>query len=90
MKNQLKANYVEIVNESHKHSKGKETHFNMLVVSGLFKDLNRVKRQQLVYSLMKDEFDDGLHALNLRCVDQNEFEDDGRMSCAKSCMGYRE
>ena len=44
-----------------------ETHFNVEIVSEHFRDKNRVERQRMVNSLLKDDFDNGLHALALSC-----------------------
>lgn len=41
---------LDITNESHRHSRGTDTHFNILIVSDQFKDLSKVKQHQLVYS----------------------------------------
>ena len=42
-----------------------ETHLALTVVSEQFEGLSRVKRHQLVYSLLSEEFSQGLHALQL-------------------------
>ena len=62
----LKPTKLEITNESHRHSRGTDTHFNVLIVSEKFKNLSKVQQHQLVYSslgpLMKE-----IHALTLTC-----------------------
>jgi BolA protein len=45
---------------------GGETHFDLEVVSAAFDGLTRVQRQRLVLDALKDEFDEGLHALSIR------------------------
>jgi BolA protein len=58
---------LEIVNESHMHAGPRtESHFKIFMVSKDFNGLNRVERQQKVYSLMGSEIEGGLHALSLR------------------------
>lgn len=68
--------FMALENESHKHNvpKGSESHFKLLLVSDKFQDLNRVKRQQAVYTLLKEEFELGLHALSLHCFTVDEWE----------------
>ena len=57
--------YIE--NESHMHSGPRtESHFKIFVVSSQFENLSRVERQRAVNSLLKDEFEEGLHALSMR------------------------
>jgi len=42
-----------------------ETHFNVKVVSESFQGRSLVKRHRLVYDLLKDELQNGVHALSL-------------------------
>lgn len=62
---------IDIVDESAKHAghagarpEG-ETHFHVRVVADAFEGQNRVARQRLVYRLLTEEFEAGLHALSL-------------------------
>ena len=42
-----------------------ETHYNVAIVSEKFTSLSRVERSRFVHSVLKGEFDHGLHALSL-------------------------
>lgn len=42
-----------------------ETHFNVRVVSGEFEGKSLVKRHRLIYGLLQDELQSGLHALSI-------------------------
>eukprot|EP00397_Hematodinium_sp_SG-2012_P062686 GEMP01085100.1.p1 GENE.GEMP01085100.1~~GEMP01085100.1.p1 ORF type:complete len:103 (+),score=17.12 GEMP01085100.1:58-366(+) len=72
----LKPTHVEIVDESHKHRghagvkdvQQPETHFRVEVCSAVFEGVSRVERQRKVYTLLEDEFAQGLHALTLKCT----------------------
>lgn len=67
--------YLEIENESQKHSRGgAETHFRVIVVSERFAGLSRVDRQRLVAGLFNEERDLGLHALSQRTFTPAEWE----------------
>lgn len=63
--------YFVLTDESAKHAghagaqPGGETHYKMVMVSAAFEGLTRVARQRLVYQLLHEEFDTGLHALSL-------------------------
>ncbi|CAA7015435.1 unnamed protein product [Microthlaspi erraticum] len=46
-------------------SADEETHFNVKIVSKGFEGLNLVKRHRLVYELLQEELDSGLHALSI-------------------------
>ncbi|KAL2313630.1 UV-induced protein uvi31 [Schizosaccharomyces pombe] len=70
----LKTDKITLYNDSYKHShhiamKGvpdtNETHFRLEIVSPEFSGMSRVARHRLVYGLLKDEFDGGLHALQI-------------------------
>lgn len=66
--------YLEIENESHKHSRGgAETHFRLIVVSEKFSGLSRVDRQRAVANLFDDERAAGLHALSQRTFTAAEW-----------------
>ncbi len=66
--------YLEIENESHKHSRGgAETHFRLIVVSEKFAGLSRVDRQRQVANLFDEERALGLHALSQRTFTPQEW-----------------
>jgi acid stress-induced BolA-like protein IbaG/YrbA len=49
-------------------------HFEAIIVSAEFTDLNRVKRQQRVYQLIRDKLDSGeLHALSMQTLTPEEW-----------------
>ncbi|KAJ2000399.1 BolA domain UV induced protein Uvi31 [Coemansia thaxteri] len=75
---------LTIENESHKHRHhaamrdvtSTETHFRVTVVAEMFSGKNRVARQRLVYSLLKDEMamEGGIHALTLVTKTPEEYD----------------
>jgi stress-induced morphogen len=46
----LQPEHLEVLDESHMHSRGLETHYKAVIVSPLFAGLNAVKRHQKVYA----------------------------------------
>lgn len=49
-------------------------HFEAVIVSEKFFGLNRVKRQQTIYALLKDRLDSGeLHAISMRTLTPEEW-----------------
>jgi stress-induced morphogen len=68
--------YLELENESHKHSvpPGSETHFRTLIVSEKFAGLSRVERSRMVNDLLKQEFLAGLHAFAQRTYTPQEWQ----------------
>ncbi|GFR40980.1 hypothetical protein Agub_g1645, partial [Astrephomene gubernaculifera] len=72
----LKPTHLRLLNDSHKHaghyardgsaaSEAGETHFRLEVTSEAFAGLPLIKRHQLIYGLLGDEFKAGLHALSM-------------------------
>ena len=57
---------LEITNESYMHSRGTETHFNVLIVAEKFRGLSKIKQHQLVYSELGPIMSE-IHALTTRC-----------------------
>ena len=53
-------------------------HFEVVIVSGEFAGLGRVKRQQLVNAILKTRFDSGeLHALSMKTLTPEEWNANG-------------
>lgn len=51
-----------------------ETHFKTTVVSDKFNSLSKVARHRLVYGLLREEFNSGLHALSLHLYTEEEWQ----------------
>ena len=63
---------LEVVDDSARHAghagaapEG-ETHFNVKITSAQFEGMSRVERQREVNAALKEEFDNGLHALSIK------------------------
>ncbi|KAK4283330.1 hypothetical protein QN277_000291 [Acacia crassicarpa] len=69
----LEATILEVEDVSYQHAghaamKGtsaQETHFNLKIVSPKFDGQSLVKRHRMVYNLLADELQSGLHALSI-------------------------
>ncbi|MCY4264392.1 MAG: BolA family transcriptional regulator [Gammaproteobacteria bacterium] len=65
---------LEVENESHRHSgPATESHFKLTVVAEAFIGLSRVKRHQAVYGLLKEQLQNGVHALALHLYEPAEW-----------------
>ena len=71
----LSPSVLNIINESSMHNvpPGSESHFKLIVVSNLFKDLTTVKRHQLIYSTLNNLMNE-IHALSIHVFDEHEYE----------------
>lgn len=76
----LEAAVIEVEDVSHQHaghvalreSGAYETHFNVSIVSQKFDGQNLVKRHRMVYDLLSDELQSGLHALSIKAKTPKE------------------
>ncbi|KAI9488771.1 bola-like protein-domain-containing protein [Zychaea mexicana] len=78
----LEPSTLEIVNESHLHAHhaamrgntNPETHFRITIVSENFAGKTMMQRHRLVYGLLNEELQNGIHALSLKTKTKEEME----------------
>jgi len=71
----LQPTFLDVENESHRHSgPATESHFKLTVVSEQFSNKTPVKRHQQIYSLLSDELNAGVHALALHLYTDAEWD----------------
>lgn len=70
----LDIEFLNIINNSHLH-KGHlgddgsgETHFKVIISAKEFVGLSRVKKHQKINNILADEFNKGLHALEIKIL----------------------
>jgi stress-induced morphogen len=73
---------LDLVNDSQKHAGHTQhlggagftgdTHYKLVIVSPLFEGQSRIDRQRMVMNLLKDEFNSGLHALEIKAKAPSE------------------
>ncbi|MBX7232540.1 MAG: BolA family transcriptional regulator [Bdellovibrionales bacterium] len=73
----LNIEHLEVLNESKQHKGhqgfGTESHLKVIVVSLDFQGKSPVVRSRMIYSLAQEDFDQGLHALTVRCFTPEEW-----------------
>lgn len=74
LEQELSPTHLQVVNDSHNHSRGIETHFTIVVISPKFEGMSKLDRQRLVEGLFKEERTQGLHALSQKTFTPNEWE----------------
>ena len=62
----LKPSRLDIVNESHRHTRGTDTHFNLVIVSEQFRNRSKVQQHQIIYSTL-GPLVGKIHALTMTC-----------------------
>ncbi|WOG97624.1 hypothetical protein DCAR_0416965 [Daucus carota subsp. sativus] len=81
----LEATILEVEDVSYQHAghagvkdnPNNETHFNLKIVSGKFDGQTLVKRHRMVYELLADELESGLHAVSIQAKTPKEIGGSG-------------
>ena len=79
IKKQLVVSHLEIIDESHLHAGHSgarpegNSHFKAIVVSADFDGISRIKRHQMIYSILKDEMKSHIHALAITALTPQEY-----------------
>ncbi|SFI55093.1 transcriptional regulator, BolA protein family [Pseudomonas guineae] len=84
--NGLQPQHLEVLDESHMHSRGLETHYKAVIVSEQFAGLNAVKRHQKVYASL-GELMGQIHALALHTYTPDEWALQGAAPASPTCKG---
>lgn len=86
---QLHPTHLEIIDESQQHrARSQEaTHLKIIIASERFQGLLTVKRHQLVYQLLGDEFSKGLHAVTLHLFTPTEWTENATVHPSPKCQG---
>jgi len=83
--------HLDVTDESHMHNvpAGAESHFKVLVVSEGFGAERPLGRHRRVNALLRDELDNGLHALSIHAWTPAEWFDKGGGAAPESppCQG---
>lgn len=82
----LQPQHLEVLDESHMHSRGLETHYKAVIVSEQFAGLNAVKRHQKAYASV-GELMGQIHALALHTYTPDEWALQGVAPASPTCRG---
>lgn len=82
----LQPEHLEVLDESHMHSRGQQTHYKAIIVSPAFAGLNAVKRHQKVYASL-GELMGQFHALALHTYTPEEWAAQGVAPASPTCKG---
>ncbi|MDH2924210.1 BolA protein [Nicoletella semolina] len=88
---QFTPEWLEIENESHKHSSGRgsESHFKVTLVSAFFEESRLVARHRAIYQCLADELANGVHALALHIYTPAEWQEcNETVPPSPNCLGH--
>ena len=84
---QLQPEWLQVLDESHMHSRGRETHYKVIMVSPRFAGLSKVRRHQLVYAVL-GELMGQIHALAIHPYTAEEWQAEGQQApLSPKCSG---
>jgi BolA protein len=85
LQTQFAPSHLVVINDSHKHSKGTDSHYRVVVVSDKFEGLGLVARHREVQDCAKYLFEEGLQALAISAKTPKEWN--GKIPGTPGCMG---
>jgi BolA protein len=78
--------HLEVIDESHMHSRGLETHYKAVIVSPLFEGKRALQRHQAAYAAMGPLMQQ-IHALTPHTRTPAEWESDASVPDSPRCQG---
>jgi BolA protein len=86
--NAIACKHINLINESHMHSKGTDSHFKVIVVSVEFAGKRLLQRHGEINEILKDELANHFHALAIHTYTPHEFtEQGGEAPDSPNCLG---
>ena len=87
--NELSPVHLEVLNESHQHNvpPGSESHFKVVLVSEAFTGKRQVQRHQMIYAVLAQELNNGVHALALHTYSPDEWSGPTSVPDSPQCLG---
>ncbi|KAF1689025.1 BolA family protein [Pseudoxanthomonas taiwanensis] len=82
----LQPQHLEVVDESHMHHRGQETHYKAVIVSQAFAGKRPIQRHQAVYAAMGDLMRQ-IHALGLHTYTPEEWAASAQVPDSPRCRG---
>ena len=82
----LSPSVLNIINESFMHNvpANSESHFKIIIVSDIFKDVASVNRHKIIYKTLGSVMDN-IHALSIYAFDINEFDTNPMVLDSPNC-----
>ncbi|MCR6686327.1 BolA family protein [Pseudoxanthomonas sp.] len=82
----LQPQHLEVLDESHLHSRGLETHYKAVIVSDAFEGKRAIQRHQAAYDALGGLMGQ-IHALGLHTYTPAEWEADASVPDSPRCRG---
>ncbi|MFC3033432.1 BolA family protein [Pseudoalteromonas fenneropenaei] len=84
----LPCTHLEVLNESHMHSRGAESHFKVIAVSDTFTGQRLLQRHRTINAILADELANHIHALAIHAYTPQEYQQSGQtVPDSPRCLG---
>ena len=83
---QFQPEHLEVLDESHMHSRGLETHYKVVLASAAFEGRRTIQRHQAVYAALGSLMQQ-IHALGVHTFTPAEWEADASVPDSPRCRG---
>jgi BolA protein len=82
----LQPQALQVEDESYMHSRGKETHFKVVLVTDAFEGARKLQRHQKVYATLGTLMEE-IYALTLHTYTPSEWQAEQAVPDSPKCMG---
>ncbi|WP_374013307.1 BolA family protein [Pseudoxanthomonas koreensis] len=82
----LQPSHLEVIDESHMHSRGQQTHYKAVIVSAAFEGRRTLQRHQAAYAAMGGLMQQ-IHALGLHTYTPAEWDAGAAVPDSPHCRG---
>ena len=79
--------HLEVINESHMHSRGTESHFKVILVTDEFEGKRLLPRHRAINDVLVDELANHIHALSLHTYTLPEWQKQNGAPESPKCLG---
>lgn len=79
--------YLEVINESHMHSAGADSHFKVIIATDEFDGERLLQRHRRINQLLADELANHIHALALHTYTVAEWAQQTGAPLSPKCLG---
>ncbi|WMN59174.1 BolA/IbaG family iron-sulfur metabolism protein [Pseudoalteromonas xiamenensis] len=84
----ISCSVLDVVNESHMHSRGEDSHFKVIAVSESFSGQRLLQRHRTINAILAEELANHIHALAIHAYTPEEFaERQNEAPASPSCLG---
>lgn len=71
----FKPTHLQVINESHMHSRGQDSHFKAVIVSNNFAGQRLLARHRQVNQVLAEELAEHIHALAIHAFTEQEWQE---------------